>query len=234
MIYVGIDDTDTLESPGTNQLAREIVRRLADRLRCVSIVRHQLLFDPRIPYTSKNGSASIRFERIAPLTMGDLIAAIRHIMQASYVEGSDPGLVVSEHVPEEVTAYALRCKHEIIEQREPRALAAKHGIHLEGLGGTEGGVIGALAAVGLIATENDGRVVQWQLWPDDLCGPTPIEVLGQRGVNVRRHDAGTEVIGGLVDVGKKLRPNLVARSCVLWVEPTHEASACDWNALKML
>ena len=234
MIYVGIDDTDTLDSPGTNQLARQIVCRLADRLRCVSIVRHQLLFDPRVPYTSKNGSASIRFERLAPLTISDIIAAVRHTMQEWYVEGSDPGLVVTEQVPEEVTAYAVRCKHEIIEQREPRELAAKYGIHLEGLGGTEGGVIGALAAVGLIATENDGRVVQWQTWPDDLCGPTPIEVLEQRGVCARRYDAQAQVIGGLVDVGKKLRPNLVAGSCVLWVEPAREATFCHWNALKML
>ena len=56
MIYVGIDDTDTVDTPGTNQLAKALVMRLARDYECVSIVRHQLLFDPRIPYTSKNGS----------------------------------------------------------------------------------------------------------------------------------------------------------------------------------
>ena len=30
MIFVGIDDTDTLDDPGTNQLARHLVRELAD------------------------------------------------------------------------------------------------------------------------------------------------------------------------------------------------------------
>ena len=73
MIYLGIDDTDTLETAGTNQLAREIVNRLSDRLRCVSIVRHQLFFDPRVPYTSKNGSASICLERIEPLPLEKVI-----------------------------------------------------------------------------------------------------------------------------------------------------------------
>jgi hypothetical protein len=233
VIYLGIDDTDTLETAGTNQLARLIVERLADRLRCVSIVRHQLFFDPRVPYTSKNGSASIRFKRITPMPLSDVISAVRHVMQEWYVEGSDPGLVATEQIPDELTDYALRCKCELIEQREPRELAAKHGIHLEGLGGTEGGVIGALAAVGLIATENDGRVVKWQTWPDDLTGPTSIDVLHERRVSVRRFDQGTAVSEGLVDLGKKLRPNLVERSCVLWVEPACEPSSCSWTALKI-
>ena len=29
MIYVGIDDTDTLDDPGTNPLARHLVREMA-------------------------------------------------------------------------------------------------------------------------------------------------------------------------------------------------------------
>lgn len=234
MIYVGIDDTDTLETAGTNQLARLIVERLADRLRCVSIVRHQLFFDPRVPYTSKNGSASIRFLREREIALDDVTTAIRHIMQEWYVEGSDPGLVVTEHVPAEITAYALRCKHELIEQSEPRDLAARHAIHLEGLGGTEGGVIGALAAVGLIATEQDGRVIQWQTWPDDLTGPTPIDVLRARNVQVRRRESQINLEQGCVDLGKKLRPNLVAGDCVLWVEEQPVPETNCWTALKVL
>ena len=59
VIYVGIDDTDTLDTPGTNQLARALVRHVAGQYRCRLIVRHQLLEDPRVPCTSHNGSASI-------------------------------------------------------------------------------------------------------------------------------------------------------------------------------
>lgn len=234
MIYVGIDDTDTLDTAGTNQLARAIAERLADRLRCVSIVRHQLFFDPRVPYTSKNGSASLRFERLAPIHLVEVISAIRHIMQEWFVEGSDPGLAVAEEIAPEVTTYALRCKSELIEQREARELAARHGIHLEGLGGTEGGVIGALAALGLIVTENDGRVVQWQAWPDDLLGVALVETIRARGVEVLRRESREPVRDGLVDLGKKLRPNLVACDCVLWVaeEPLPESN--HWQALKLV
>src|SRR3954464_61427 len=62
MIYVGLDDTDTLEDPGTNQLARHLVRELADEFSGRIILRHQLLVDPRVPCTKKNGCASILFE----------------------------------------------------------------------------------------------------------------------------------------------------------------------------
>lgn len=234
MIYVGIDDTDTLDTAGTNQLARAIAERLADRLRCVSIVRHQLFFDPRVPYTSKNGSASLRFEPLVPISVAEVITAVRHLMQEWFVEGSDPGLAVAEEIAPEVTAYALRCKSELIEQREAREIAARHSIHLEGLGGTEGGVIGALAAIGLIVTENDGRVVQWQAWPDDLLGVAPVETIRARGVEVLRRESREPVRDGMVDLGKKLRPNLVARDCVLWVaeEPLPESNC--WQALKLV
>ncbi len=66
MIYVGLDDTDTLDSPGTNQLAKSIVAELADRFECLFILRHQLFDDPRVPYTSQNGSASVWLKPITP------------------------------------------------------------------------------------------------------------------------------------------------------------------------
>ena len=47
----------------------------------------------------------------------------------------------------------------LLTQTEAHQLAAEHGIHLEGLAGTQDGIIGALAALGLLSTRNDGRVV---------------------------------------------------------------------------
>ena len=50
VIFIGLDDTDTLETQGTNQLARMLLQRICgDSQECV-IVRHQLFFDPRVPY----------------------------------------------------------------------------------------------------------------------------------------------------------------------------------------
>jgi hypothetical protein len=236
MIYVGIDDTDTLDTPGTNQLARLLAAHLADRFRCQLIVRHQLFFDPRIPYTSHNGSASLLLEPLAPAkdtSLPELIDELRHGMQEAYVDGSDPGLCVARHVPSEVIAYAGRCKRDVITQEEARELARRHEIHLEGLGGTEGGVIGALAAIGLLATQNDGRIIQMAGWPDDLTGLCELDQIRSRGVEVTEIETGQPIAHGLIDVGKKLRPNL-RRSRIELFAQRGDLGNDTWHAMRVL
>jgi hypothetical protein len=105
MIYVGIDDTDTVDTPGTNQLARALVARVAGDYQCVLIVRHQLLLDPRVPYTSKNGSASILLKPRGPARLDELIRKLRAGMLDWFKAGSDPGLCATLSVPAEVTAF---------------------------------------------------------------------------------------------------------------------------------
>lgn len=208
MIIVGIDDTDTIDSPGTNQLAKAIVQRVAAEWRCVRIVRHQLLDDPRVPYTSQNGSASISFEPRNGASMASLLDMCRTVMLEWYVPGSDPGLCIVADVPPAITAFGKRCKTQLVSRQDARNTAAEHGVHLEGLGGTEGGMIGALAAVGLAATADDGRIVQLGEWPDDLSGLQPTDAICARDIDVVEVDSGRPVHGVMVDVGKHLRPNL--------------------------
>lgn len=234
MLIVGIDDTDTIDTRGTNQLAREIVRRAANRWQCRQILRHQLLFDERIPYTSHNGSASIAFETCNESGIEELISLCRQTMLDWFIPGSDPGLCVASAVPDEFIEFGLRCQKEIVTQEEPRRLAAKYGIHLEGLGGTEGGVIGSLAALGLAATANDGRIIQWKAWPDDLSGVQSIEAIYQREISVQDIESGESVRHGRIDVGKHLRPNMRGSQAVVMARSTTEAEACaEFVALKL-
>jgi hypothetical protein len=235
MIYVGIDDTDTADSPGTNQLARALVARLAPSYRCALILRHQLLDDPRVPYTSKNGSASIQLEPRGRAELEGLTAQLRAGMRAWFKQGSDPGLCVAPRVPPEVTAFGRRCQAEVVSQGEARQLAAACGLHLEGLGGTEGGVIGALAAVGLAACGDDGRVVQLGTWPDDLSGPQDLAAVRGRGIEVQQVGSGMPVTEGRVDVGKHLRPNCRAGRVVLFVtpRPAPAGGATAWQAVRL-
>ncbi len=235
MIYAGIDDTDVAGAPGTNQLVRRVVGRLGRDFETVLAVRHQLLFDPRIPYTSKNSSASILFRTDGVSAAEALARRIRAELQEQFVEGSDPGLCVTDHVPAEVVEFGKRCQRDVVTQHEARRLAADHGIRLEGLGGSEDGVIGALAAVGLAATGNDGRVVQIASWPDDLSGPQQVELLRARGVaQIRNAESGEPVLCGTVDVGKHLRPNYRDGRVVLFVAPAPHARSpeADWQALR--
>jgi len=221
MMLVGIDDTDTLDTPGTNQLARRLAEVLPPGFTCDLVLRHQLLFDPRVPYTSKNGSASLRLRGVTGAATAELIAVLQAEMRAWFVPGSDPGLCVAQTVPDDVRAFGLRCQREVVTQEEARGLAARHGLHLEGFGGTEGGVIGALAAVGLLAAGDDGRVVHlagWR-WPDDFAGPQPVAAVLARGVEEIIDVAqGAPIRQGIVDVGKHLRPSYRGGRVVLFVE----------------
>jgi hypothetical protein len=236
MIYVGIDDTDIVGSLGTNQLARAILERLGSAGGDAVICRHQLFFDRRVPYTSKNGSASIVLPRADAGSATSLIDTIRDVMREWYVEGSDPGLCLTETVPDAVQAFGRRCQQEVVQQDDARRLAAGLGVHLEGLGGTEQGVIGALAAIGLAASQEDGRVVHRSDWPypDEFCGAQPVAAVLARGVDeIREMASGAPVMSGAIDIGKHLRPNVRHGRIVLFVAPSEDRSAAAWQAVKL-
>jgi hypothetical protein len=183
------------------------------------IVRHQLLEDPRVPCTSKNSAAALLFADQGRLATDDLVVRLRGLLRQRCVAGSDPGLCVASTVSDSITAFAKRCQRQLVTQREARHLAGECGIYLEGLDGTQDGVIGALAAVGLSAEGHDGRVVQLGHWPDDLSGRQPAKMIERRGVMILSEDTGMRVRDGLVDVGKHLRPNFRHRRAVLFVRP---------------
>lgn len=237
VVYIGIDDTDIVGSPGTNQLARVIVTRLGALAQDGMICRHQLFFDARVPYTSKNGSASLVLPHADATAIPSIVAESRAAMLSWFIEGSDPGLCVTAEVPDAISAFGRHCQHHVVDQREARTLAASHGLHLEGLGGTEQGVIGALCAVGLVATGDDGRVVQLTSWPypDDVPEPLSIDQLVDRGVHEARDvDTGARVTTGPIDVGKRLRPNLRGGRIVLFVTRCSEPdAAAPWRSVKL-
>lgn len=242
IIFVGIDDTDMPGTPGTNQLGRRIGTVLPEGFRLEMLVRHQLLLDDRVPYTSQNGSASLRIRAVAGGGPADLADLLRSELRAWFVPGSDPGFCVASHVPDEVVAFGRRCKRAVITQEEARALAHQAGVLLESAGGTGGGIIGALAAVGLLAAGDDGRVVHlagWT-WPDPFSGVQPVSGVLARGVDEVR-DIATESIvrEGYVDVGKHLRPAYRRSRVVMYVEPaalplpSTSSPAPAWRAVKL-
>jgi hypothetical protein len=238
VIFIGIDDTDIVDSPGTNQLARGILKRLGEDARDSIIVRHQLFFDPRVPYTSHNGSASIQLPHANPEETNRLADTIRQVMREWFVIGSDPGLCIATQASEEMKAFSMRCKSEVVTQDEARDIAKRSGCCLEGLGGTEQGVIGALAAVALVAGGEDGRVVHLSSWPypdDAFSGPRPIDEIIARGIyTIQPLNSREPVTSGSIDVGKHLRPNWRGGRIVLYVEASaNPESPAPWRAVKL-
>jgi tRNA(Ile2) C34 agmatinyltransferase TiaS len=238
VIFIGIDDTDIVGTPGTNQLARAILKRLGETARNSIICRHQLFFDPRVPYTSHNGSASIQLPDASEADSEQLLRTIRETMCDWFVAGSDPGLCIATDATEEMKAFSLRCKSEVVMQAEALDIAGHAGCHLEGLGGTEQGIIGALAAVSLVAGGDDGRVVHLHAWPypdEAFCGPREIEELSARGVEeIRQFPSGDPVTTGPIDIGKHLRPNWRGGRIVLFVDAVADpGSVTPWRAVKL-
>jgi len=204
MIFIGLDDTDTLETRGTGHLARQIAAALAEDYAVLGVVRHQLLRDPRVPCTKNNSSATIILNGDRAASSAGLTERLRAMMLDDFQPGSDPGLCVANLVPEAVVAFGHRTQRELVTQDEARALAAAHSIRLLGLGGDEDGVIGALAAVGLAASGDDGRyVLVGRL--RELTGLQPVSALLEAGVAAVQTPDGRPVTSGLVQTDK-LRP----------------------------
>jgi tRNA(Ile2) C34 agmatinyltransferase TiaS len=227
MIFIGLDDTDNLESRGTGHLARAIAANLATDFQVLGVLRHQLLVDPQIRYTSHNSSKSVILDADGDVNLAELCERVRLMMLADYQPGSDPGLCVARVVPATAIEFGQRAKREVLTQAEARALAAAHGMLLSGVGGDEGGVIGALAAVGLAAGGEDGRYVMIGR-SRELTGLQPVSVVLSIGIAAVQTVDGKEVAEGLVQT-EKMRPARRGGQPIVIVEQSGD----EWIPLKL-
>ena len=205
MIYVGLDDTDNKSSRGTGRLARTIAASLADRFKVRGVTRHQLLVDPRVPYTSHNSSATIHLDEDGNTNLTATADLVQEIIQADFQEGSDPGLCVAQSVSQEMITFGQRAKRELVRQAEAREIAQRCGCVLRGLGGTQDGVIGALAGIGLAATGEDGRFILVGR-SRELIGIQTVQAILDCGIAQVRTLDGQILNDGLVETNGKLRP----------------------------
>lgn len=223
-ILIGIDDTDTPETIGTGKLARLLAQALCSKLNTTSlgVTRHQLLVHPDIPYTSHNSSACV--ELADGPCLQEVMALAEEFMRAHFNEGADPGLAVAEHGQADghIQGFGKDAQKIVLVQSGAFDQAARAGIFLKELGGTGGGVIGALAAVGLRATGNDGRFVELQ-GIRDLTGKLDAKAIMTRSligsvVDTQRNNALPD--DAVVDTCGWVRPSLVHGRPVLFVAPT--------------
>lgn len=161
-LFIGLDDTDTLDSRGTGRLARHVASHLEEcgLGRSLGVSRHQLLVDPAIPYTSHNSSLCVALDTGAPRE--EILAVSRTVMEDDFVPGADPGLCVAR--PDQMTAavlsFGVRAAQVVVTEEEAYRVAREAGLFLVALGGTGLGVIGALAAVAQRSAGSEGRFVE--------------------------------------------------------------------------
>ena len=217
---LGIDDTDNLETRGTGHRVRQLADWLAenDMANPLGITRHQLLVDPRIPYTSHNSSACLTVESDDASSLWN---ASHDFLLLTSADGSDAGLCLAawDSITTDVLAFGRRAKAEVLTLPEARETASGSGIRSAGLTGTGGGVIGALAGIGLHREGNDGRFL-WLPGLRSLKGLCPVEEVIAKGhvervCTLEHQDLAPAT---LMDVGEWVRPVLRNGKSTLYVE----------------
>ena len=232
-VYIGIDDTDNLETRGTGFQARSLGVSLMDAglLDLHTITRHQLLVDRRIPFTSHNSSAGLVGESNS--TTEALAMHCKEFLLRESAFDSDAGLCIAEEklINKEVVAFGMRAKREIVTQQDAMELANKQGIYLEGFLNTEIGVIGSLAAVGLRSAANDGRLL-WMKNLRETSGVFTIDAFKklinvERVLEVNGHEPDDQC---LVNITEWCRPVMNGGFITLFVEQAENNTTYEYQS----
>lgn len=231
IFYVAFDDTDTLDcGRGTGKLARWFMEILPQNCNAIGVVRQQLLHSPEIPMTSHNSAlccivdAPDNSYRNALIELG-----IGHI-QNHFFQGSDPGFCVaseSDRGLNEMVEFGIRCTEKKVNQNDAFEVT-KH-VHLSGHGGTNDGIIGATAAVGLTYWGNSGRFVDYR----DIRSLPPVTSAGElrerdiQPISVNRHAEYIPDHDSIANLGS-LRPHLFNRKLIV---PVAAKGKQNWEVL---
>ena len=219
-VYLSFDDTDIAGAPiGTGRLARMFTRQLPGDFRLWGVLRHQQLVADGIPYTSQNSSACIVVDTPGDLSRADLApyldTAVEHVERHASV-GSDPGLCLATEADDmaPLMAFGKACTSEI--KTQAQAMEAANHVTLLGLGGTNDGIIGAAAAIGLTAFGWCGRFIDFNGLRDfeDTVRVAQLEAAGIRVLSMERN-ATVPAPGDTVHTRGWLRPQLWGQGPVL-------------------
>ena len=194
------------------------------------VVRQQLLVDDRIPYTSHNSSACAVVE-VADHSLIDQIInqAVDHLQKHS-AEGSDPGLCVvreGDPVLNHLISFGRACTAKVMTQQDVLKIA--NGTHLSGHGGTNDGIIGAAAAVGLTVSGWSGRFIEFGRLRD-FPERTTVREMEHCGIQVVSLDRNAMVPNDDDEINTKgwLRPRLWGSRPILPVLP---AGGQEWESI---
>lgn len=215
--YVAFDDTDTIDcGRGTGKLARWFANEIPADSKQIMVVRQQLLHASNIPMTSHNSSLCCVIEsENENLTELLIEKGIAHIKN-HFFEGSDPGFCVATDKDDlsKLIAFGVKCTGTKVTQQE--AIEAASTVHLSGHGGTNDGIIGATAAVGLTHLGESGRIVDYADIRE-LGNETTVGDLRARNLHVMSVNRHAEYIPDthIVDNQGSLRPHLWAKRLVV-------------------
>lgn len=228
LAYLAFDDTDTIDSDiGTGRLMRNFCYGLPEHFTMKGVLRHQLPRFKDIPFTSNNSAACALIELQDQDAVSELTELATSYLLDHFIEGSDPGLCVAlaDEVRQELVDFGMTATGAIVSQQQ--AMKAVNGFTLRGLGGTNDGLIGAAAAVGLSKYGWCGRFIEYGRLRE-LKDPVHVSDLIQLGIQVVSVDRDPTVPlpGDVVHTNGWIRPSLWGGSPVLQVKREDDA----WRA----
>jgi tRNA(Ile2)-agmatinylcytidine synthase len=147
MITIGVDDTDSEEGLCTTYLAAVMMDRLAD-LGEIEGFPKLVRLNPCVQFKTR-GNAAIAFSLDTDRAEEAKEVALKTLMELSDFSGpkTNPGLVVAENVPDELTRFYRRALDEVLEVREAEEIIERYGLWSRSFKNRRG-LIGALAAMG--------------------------------------------------------------------------------------
>lgn len=234
-ILVCIDDTDNPDSRGTGHLAEILKQDIGSLFGgwTSRITRHQLFVSDEIPYTSHNSAMCFRGE-IDPLLLEGLISHAGLFLERMSAAGSDPGLCVAVTgriaEREKLESFGRDATCRVLTKKDAVELAGITGVHLSEHGGTGGGIIGALAGVGLRLGGNNGRFKGWISVREQDREITAERLLKDYDIEEVR-----SVCGGAVEpadtliLDERIKTVLLDGRCVLPVKKNAMAGSCWVN-----
>jgi hypothetical protein len=168
-----------------------------------------------------------------------LIKLAGTFLETESAPGSDPGLVVADRATwsepldrDALVAFGRSAKTTVVDLDTARGLAGSCGVHASGHGGDSGGIIGALAAVGLHLSGSDGfflwmpgiRELEGRMTYEQLRGRLPIDVaLDPDGAEPASDD--------LIDLGDWVRPVWKCHRAVLLLWSASSADDLDGDSV---
>jgi hypothetical protein len=224
-VYFGFDDTDTHDSPyGTGKLVRWFQNDLPTGCECRGVIRQQLYVCDEIPYTSHNSAACMIVEMADPDLLDPAIESAANHLKKHFVAGSDPGLCVATEFDKSLNRlgeFGRFCTHGVSTQKQ--AIKAATSVHLSGHGGTNDGIIGASAAVGLTASGWSGRFIELnnlRRYP----GTIKVHELISDGIKVVSMERDARIPGpdDVVFTNGWIRPRLLGHQPILFVHSIDE------------
>ena len=227
--YLSFDDTDIAGAPiGTGRLARMFTEHIPSDFKLWGVLRHQQLVAEGIPYTSQNSSACMVIDAPEGATRSDLEplleSAVQHVLRYCSV-GSDPGVCLATEADDmaPLITFGKACTNE--RKTQAQAMEAASHVTLLGLGGTNDGIIGAAAAIGLTAYGWCGRFIQFANLRsfEDTVRVADLENVGVRVLSVDRN-ATVPAPGDSVFTYGWLRPQLWSQAPVLPVQGNGDGS----------